>query len=143
MKLNVILDTGPLVALVDKSDRFHNWSIEIWETINLPLFTCESVISEACFLLQKTYGGKEAVISLVKAGVIQVYFVFIEEVEAVGNLMQKYKSVPMSFADACLVRMNELILGNSLLTLDSDFRIFRKNKTEIIDVIIPNKLSII
>ncbi|MGK7923528.1 MAG: type II toxin-antitoxin system VapC family toxin [Trichodesmium sp.] len=140
MKSNVILDTGPLVALVDKGDRFHNWSTEIWKTISFSLLTCESVIYEACFLLQKTYGGQEAVISLVKAGVIQISFILSEEIEAVGNLMQKYQSVPMSFADACLVRMSELILGSSLLTLDSDFRIYRKNKTEIIDVIIPDEL---
>ena len=140
MKSKVILDTSPLVALIDKGDRFHKWSTEIWKTISLPLLTCESVISEACFLLQKTYGGQEAVISLVKAGVIQISFVLSEEAEAVGNLMQKYQSIPMSFADACLVRMNELILGSSLLTLDSDFRIYRKNKTEVIDVMIPDEL---
>ncbi len=142
MKSKVILDTGPLVALVDKGDRFHNWSTAIWKTISLPLLTCESVIDEACFLLQKTYGGQEAVISLVKAGVIQISLILSEEVEAVGNLMQKYQSVPMSFVDACLVRMSELIIGSSWLTLDSYFRIYRKNKTEIIDVIIPDELQV-
>ncbi|NET26871.1 MULTISPECIES: type II toxin-antitoxin system VapC family toxin [unclassified Okeania] len=140
MKLNVILDTSPLVALIDKGDRFHNWTTEMWKTISLPLYTCEAVISETCFLLQNTYGGEDAVISLVKAGVIQISFALTEEVEAVGNLMKKYKSVPMSFADACLVRMSELIPGSSLLTLDSDFRIYRKNQTEVIDVIIPDEL---
>ncbi|MGB3514446.1 MAG: PIN domain-containing protein [Microcoleaceae cyanobacterium] len=140
MKSKVILDTSPLVALIDKGDRFHDWTTEIGKTISLPLYSCESVISEACFLLQKTYGGQDAVISLVKVGVIQISFVLSEEVEAVGNLMQKYQSVPMSFPDACLVRMSELIPGSSLLTLDSDFRIYRKNKTEIIDVIIPDEL---
>ncbi|NEO52511.1 MAG: PIN domain-containing protein [Okeania sp. SIO3B5] len=140
MKFKVILDTSPLVALIDKGDRFHNWTTEMWKTISLPLYTCEAVISETCFLLQNIYGGEEAVISLVKAGVIQISFVLTEEIEAVGNLMKKYQSVPMSFADACLVRMSELIPGSSLLTLDSDFRIYRKNQTEVIDVIIPDEL---
>ena len=109
MKSKVILDTSPLIALIDKGDRFHNWSTEIWKTISLPLLTCEYLISEACFLLQKIYGRQEAVIYLVKAGVIQVDFFFTEQVEAVGNLMQKYQSVPIYFTDTCLVRMRELI----------------------------------
>jgi len=115
------------MALIDKSDRFHHWTTEIWKTIAIPLFTCEAVISETCFLLRRTYGGQDAVINLLKAGVIQISFSLSEDLEAVGNLMEKYKSVPMSFADACLVRMSESIAGSTVLTLDRDFRIYRKN----------------
>ncbi len=140
MKSRVILDASPLVALIDKSDRFHHWTEEIWKTIAIPLFTCEAVISETFFLLRRTYGGQEAVISLLKTGVIQISFSLSEELEAVGNLMQKYKSVPMSFADACLVKMSESIAGSTMLTLDRDFRIYRKNRTEAIDVIMPSEL---
>ncbi|MEM1169177.1 MAG: hypothetical protein AAGJ08_08940 [Cyanobacteria bacterium P01_H01_bin.35] len=64
----------------------------------------------------------------------------MDEITIIRELMQKYQSVHKSFTDACLVRMSELISGSSLLTLDSDFRIYRKNKTEIIDVIIPDEL---
>ncbi len=81
-----------------------------------------------------------SVIGLVSRGYVEVPFHFMDEVTIIRELMQKYQSVPMSFADACLVRMSELIPGSSLLTLDSDFRIYWKNKTEIIDVIIPDEL---
>ena len=67
MKSKVILDASPLVALIDKSDRFHHWTAETWKTIAIPLFTCEAVISETCFLLRRTYGGQDAVINLLKA----------------------------------------------------------------------------
>ena len=78
-------------------------------------------------MLRRTYGGQDAVINLLKAGVIQISFSLSEDLEAVGNLMEKYKSVPMSFADACLVRMSESIAGSTVSTLDRDFRIYRKN----------------
>lgn len=140
MRKKVILDTGVLVAILDKSDRHYNWAVNQWANIAKPVLTCEAVISEACFILKDVYGGKDAVIGLVSRGYIEVPFRLSDEVTTVRNLMQKYQSVPMSFADACLVRMSELIPGSSLLTLDSDFRIYRKNKTEMIDIIIPDEL---
>ncbi|MGK7921828.1 MAG: type II toxin-antitoxin system VapC family toxin [Trichodesmium sp.] len=140
MRRKVILDTGVLVAILDKSDRHYNWAVKEWANIAKPVFTCEAVISEACFILKDIYGGKDAVIGLVSRGYVEVPFHFMDEATTIRELMQKYQSVPMSFADACLVRMSELIPGSSILTLDSDFRIYRKNKTEIIDVIISDEL---
>ncbi|MDY6803741.1 MAG: PIN domain-containing protein [Cyanobacteriota bacterium] len=140
MTQKIILDTGPLVAYIDKSDRFHNWAQEVLQGIPMPLFTCEAVISEACFLLRKTYGGKDAVMSLVKAGIIEVPFRFSEEVDRIDVLMKQYQSVPMSFADGCLVRMTELISGSSVLTLDRDFQIYRKNRNEAIALLISDEL---
>ena len=140
MRSKVILDTGVLVAVLDKSDRYHSWAIAQWSNIAKPVLTCEAVISEACFILRNVYGGEDAVMGLLSRGYIEVFFRLGDEVTTVRELMQKYKSVPMSFADACLVRMSELIAGSSLLTLDSDFRIYRKNRTEAIAVIIPNDL---
>ncbi len=66
MKSRVIVDASPVVALIDKSDRFHHWTTEIWKTLAIHLFTCEAVISETCFLLQRTYGGQDGVIDLLK-----------------------------------------------------------------------------
>ena len=136
----VILDTGPLVAVLDKRDRYHDWAVNQWGNIAKPVLTCEAVISEACFLLKNVYGGEDAVMGLVSNGYIEVLFRFSDDVTPVRELMQKYKSVPMSFADACLVRMSESIAGSTVLTLDTDFRIYRKNRTEAIDVIIPSEL---
>jgi predicted nucleic acid-binding protein len=140
MAQKIILDTGPLVAYLKRQDRFHNWATEVWQTIPMPLLTCEAVISEACFLLRKTYGGKETVMSLVKAGVIEFPFRFSDEVERIDELMKQYESVPMSFADGCLVRMSELISGSSVLTLDRDFQIYRKNRNEAIALLISDDL---
>ncbi len=132
-----LLDTGPLVALLNRRDDFHNWATAEWAKIEPPLLTCEAVIVEACFILRNLYPGQEAVISLVKAGVIQIAFHLDEEASSIGELLVRYQSVPMSLADACLVRMTELYANSLLLTLDSDFRIYRKKRADIIPVIMP------
>lgn len=137
MRQQVLLDTGPLVASLDRRDYFHSWVTTELTTIEPPLLTCEAVISEACFLLRNVYPGQEAVISLINARIIQIPFRLDEEASYISELLTRYQSVPMSLADACLVRMAEQYMGSNLLTLDSDFRIYRKNRSQIIPVIMP------
>ncbi|MEJ6481013.1 PIN domain-containing protein [Nostoc punctiforme UO1] len=132
-----MLDTGPLVAVINRNDKFHGWTTTQWANIEPPLLTCEAVISEACFLLRNVYGGQEAVINLVKNGVINIPFKLNEEAVIIGELVKTYQSVPMSLADACLVRMSEQYIDSFLLTFDSDFLIYRRNKNQIIPVIMP------
>lgn len=140
MRQRVIVDTGPLVAFINRREQFHNWVKAELATINQPLLTCEAVITEACFLLRNVYGGEEALISLVETGKIQLPFHLDEETVAVRELLVRYRSVPMSLADACLVRMAELSAESAVFTLDSDFRIYRKNKNQLISVIMPDDL---
>jgi uncharacterized protein len=137
MRQQVLIDTGPLVALINRRDKFHRWITGEWNKIEPPILTCEAVLVEACFLLRNIYSGQEAVISLVNTGIIQVPFHLQEEASRTGELLARYQSVPMSLADACLVRMAELHPESTLLTLDSDFRIYRKNRYDIIPAIMP------
>lgn len=137
MRRQVLLDTGPLVAFFSRRDEFHSWATAAWATIEPPLLTCEAVLVEACFLLQTLYPGQAAVISLVNTGVLQISFRLDEEAALISEMLTRYQSVPMSLADACLVRMAEQYSSSSLLTLDSDFRIYRKNKNQLIPVIMP------
>ena len=132
-----MLDTGPLVALINPRDQMHQWVTSEWSTIAKPLLTCEAVVAEACFLLQNVYRGEEGVMILIETGIIKVPFRLSEDATAIKVLQSRYKSVPMSFADACLVRMSELFSESSLLTLDSDFVIYRKNINQVIPVIRP------
>ena len=102
-----------------------------------PLFTCEPVLSEACFLLQRFTGGQEAVLELVSRGILQSDFRVISEIDPLRKLMRKFADVPMSLADACLVRMTELNSQAAVLTLDSDFRLYRRNRRQAIPVLMP------
>jgi predicted nucleic acid-binding protein len=131
------LDTGVLVALLSKADDFHQWATTTVTTVNQPLLTCEAVITEACFLLQRDSRSQQAVLSLVNKGALQIGFCLSDEVQAIEELITRYENVPMSVADACLVRMAELHPESTILTLDSDFRIYRKHRNQQILLITP------
>ena len=137
MKQQVLLDTGPLVALINRRDRFHEWVKAEWGKVQPPLLTCEAVLTEACFLLQGIYGGQEAVITFIRKGIVQISFCLKEEVNRISELLTRYRSVPMSLADACLVRMAEQHSEGIVFTLDSDFRIYQRNRNQFIPVIMP------
>jgi predicted nucleic acid-binding protein len=131
------LDTGPLVALLDARDHRHAWALTILEPIRDKLLSCEPVITEACFLLQHIPGGSKAVLDFLTRGAIRIGFDLTSEATAVAALMDRYANVPMSLADACLVRMAELYPNSRVLTLDGDFRIYRKNGRDALDSILP------
>jgi predicted nucleic acid-binding protein len=137
MRRQLLLDTGVLVALLSKADDFHQWATTTVTTVNQPLLTCEAVITEACFLLQRDSRSQQAVLSLVNKGALQIGFCLSDEVQAIEELITRYENVPMSVADACLVRMAELHPESTILTLDSDFRIYRKHRNQQILLITP------
>ena len=142
MKGNIIIDTGPLVALLNRRERYHPWIRETVGSLATPFLTCESVIAEACFFLSRVHGGEDAVLKLMESGNLTIPFQLDAEVTEVRELIQRYRSVPMSLADACLVRMAELIPGSSVLTLDSDFFVYRKHRKDAIAAIVPEDLSL-
>lgn len=133
-----ILDTGPLVAFLDGDDQHHGWAVEQFRRLAPKFVTCEAVITEACFLLHSSAIALNAVAKLIRDGHIEVPFHFSHEADAVMRLMDRYRDVPMSFTDACLVRMAEIDSKSQVLTLDRDFQIYRKNGRQIIPAILPN-----
>jgi uncharacterized protein len=136
----VLLDTGPLVAFLKRRDRYHDWARQEMAAVSPPLLTCESVLSEACFLVRHEPGGRTAVLDLVRRGLVAVAFDLGREAAAVQKLLGRYADVPMDLADACLVRLAELTSGSVLLTLDSDFGIYRMHGRQVIPVRIPSEL---
>lgn len=137
MREVVLLDTGPLVAFLNRTDRFHEWALAQWEQLRPPILTCEAVLAEACFLLRRFPGGSQAVIELLNRDVLRSPFELEEEADAVAKLLGRYAKVPMSLADACLVRMAELHGKSRVLTLDRDFTIYRKHRRHVIPTIMP------
>jgi uncharacterized protein len=133
----VLVDTGPLVAFIDRRDELHQWANSTLRNFQYPLITCEPVVTEACFLLASTYGGQTGVMALINDGALQVDFSLNDNASALNALISKYDSVPMSLADACLVRMTELKKGSSIVTFDSDFRVYRMNRNQVIPMIMP------
>ena len=137
MKGPVLLDTGPLVAFLDRREPLHAWACEQFAAIHAPMLTCEAVLSEAAWLLRRSPGGKEAVIGLIEAGVIALPFRLADEHLAVGRLLAKYRDVPMSLADACLVRMTEIFGTSFVVTIDADFSVYRKHGRLVVPIRTP------
>ena len=133
----IIADTGVIVGYLSNKDQWHKWTLSQMENLPTPFLTCEAVITEACYLMRKSPNGKQDVVQLVADGVLVIDFSLSDEVEKIQSLINKYDDVPMDFADACLVRMSELIDNSVVFTLDGDFHIYRKNGKQKIDLIIP------
>jgi predicted nucleic acid-binding protein len=137
MRRHVVLDTGPLVAFLNRRDRDHGWATAQLAEIEAPLLTCEAVLSEVCFLLRGARGGSRAVFDLLEREVVTVVFSLAKEAPAIDRLLRRYEDVPMSLADACLVRMAEQDARRSILTLDKGFRIYRKHARHVVPTILP------
>lgn len=135
MKGPVLLDTGPLVALLNRTEQGHARVKVVVDELPAPLFTVEPVLTEAVYLLRRVPGGAAAVLGLVQEGLLRVPFSLQAEAEAVAALMARYASVPMSLADACLVRLVELMPDAVVLTLDADFAVYRARKSRVIQVV--------
>jgi predicted nucleic acid-binding protein len=140
MRRRVILDTGPLVALLNVRDNYHDWAKTEFAQVEPPLLSCEAVFSEACFLLRTVQNGPEAVVNLLNRGVVEAPFCLNEEAERIKRLLVRYTSVPMSLADACLVRMAEQYAQAAFITLDNDFHIYRKHGRQVVPTIMPGVL---
>ncbi len=133
----VILDTGPLVALLDRRDPLHPWATEQAKQLRPPFLTCEAVVAETLFLLQDVHGGTTQVTGLLRDGYVRLAFHLDVQLGNVGTLLAKYHDVPMSLADACLVRMSEVHTNARVFTLDSDFKLYRRHGRQTIPLIYP------
>lgn len=135
--MTTLVDTGPLYALINRREQYHAWVVRQAAQLDAPFHTCEAVLSEAHFLLQRVHGGSSALNAMVEAGRIAVAFSYADHVERIHELMRDYADVPMSFADACLVRMAETHPAAHILTTDDDFRVYRRHRREPLDLLIP------
>ena len=133
-----IVDTGPLVALLDAGDSAHDWTVRQFQRITGPLLTCEPVVAEVLYLLRSLRPAQEKILDWIERGVLVCPFVLGEEVAHVRKLWKKYADVPMSFADACLVRMSEKHDDHCICTLDRDFTVYRRHGHEPIPLIMPS-----
>ena len=137
MKSRVIVDTGPLVALLNQKDHSHAWVVQQLQDVQPPMVTCESVLAEATYLTRQNArrarradrnGGRK----------------FFDHRHGGGRPSQRLacdgaalRPRPMSLADACLVRLAELFPQSPVLTLESDFSVYRKNGRQVIEVLRP------
>jgi len=126
VKHTILLDTGPLVALLDRRDQWHDWAVNRMKEVRLPWLTTEAVITEACFLLARLPAALKQIEAYARSGVLRLLPLTEHSLGTALALMQQYANVPMSFADASLVMHAEALRQTHLFTLDADFAIYRR-----------------
>ena len=136
MARSVLVDTGFLVALLSRRDGNHRWAAAQSQRFPPPWSTCEAVLGEAFHLLEAH--GAPALAALLRRRAVLPTFALGEDFERTLKLMEKYADVPMSLADACLVRMTEALADPVLLTTDTDFRVYRRHSRQAVPCVIPS-----
>ncbi len=132
----VLLDTGPLVALLSRNDDNHEASRRIFAACAPPLRTCEAVVAEACFLMRKVHrDGPADIVALGARGLYSIAISAEQHWIGIEALLKKYSSRPMSLADACLVRCAEIHQEARIATFDADFRIYRWGRTRKFEIL--------
>ncbi len=135
--MKIILDTGPWVALHCANDTHHHWAKLQFAQNAGPFITCEAVVAETCFLLARGGLDPSRALALVERKVVRIAMSLEEQLTAVKALFERFDSVPASLADACLIRLSELHEPSCVMTLDSDFHIYRKNGRKVIPMVEP------
>jgi predicted nucleic acid-binding protein len=130
-----ITDSSTLVALISRDDQHHGWIAAQAGSLPLPWLTCEPVLAEAFHLVGER--GAPKLRELLRRRAIILAFDLSTELETVLVLMDKYAEVPMSLADACLVRMTETLPDPVVLTTDSDFKIYRRHSRQVVPCLMP------
>jgi predicted nucleic acid-binding protein len=133
---NLLVDAGFLVALLSRRDSHHPWAVTQANQHAPPWRTCEAVLSEVFHLLGTR--GTPALSALLQRRAVLASFAFNDDIESVLKLLKKYADVPMSLADACLVRMTETLSDPLVLTTDSDFRVYRRHSRQVIPCVMSS-----
>ena len=135
MAASVLVDAGFVIALLSRRDRHHKWAVAQAPGVPPPWKTCDAVLSDTFHLLGSR--GRPALSALLRRGAVVPAFDLADELDRVLGLMQKYADVPMSLADACLVRMSETLADPLILTTDADFRIYRRHGRQVVPCMMP------
>jgi len=128
-----IADTGFLVAFLNRRDRHHDWAMRVAQDVDEPLVTCEAVLAETVFHV----GSAEHVLALLREGLAQVDFDMNSSQNRLETLAKRYADRRPDLADLCLICLSERFPTRPVITLDGDFRIYRRHQREAIPILMP------
>jgi predicted nucleic acid-binding protein len=121
----VLVDTSFIVALYNTSDRHHSRCVRVLDTLEQPTATCEAVVTESCYMLRNVRGAVRDVLATIESEALRLPFQLERSAGKVLTIFEKYRDLPASFADSCLVQMADELDTGDILTLDSDFKHYR------------------
>jgi uncharacterized protein len=133
----VLLDTGVVVALLDRSERYHSACVDTVQALSRPMVTCEAVIAEACYLLRGVRGARDAILANVAQGIFKIPLQLARVSPQIQKIFHKYQDREVGLADACLIHMATELRCGDILTLDSDFRVYRWGGNKAFKLLVP------
>lgn len=134
---SVLVDTGFLVAVYNKSDLYHAACMDAYSSLNRALATCEPVLAETLHLLRHTSGAADDILASIEAGVLEIPFDLSQSAAQVRRILNKYRDTPADLADSCLIVMADELETGDILTLDSDFAHYRWRRNRTFHMLIP------
>jgi len=133
-RMTHILDAGPLIAALNRDDRHHRWARDTIARLGPPFYSCPEAIAEAAAMT----GQPAAIVEMIQAGEIVLTFDLADQAASVLALLKKYADRSMDLADACIVRMTELVRDCRVVTVDrAGFSVYRRNGRDLIPVVAP------
>jgi uncharacterized protein len=134
--MKAIADTGFIYAFVSSDDKYHDWALALAEELSEPALTCDAVLAETAYHLRSV----QVVLELIAAGLISPDFDLLSNFKHLMELARRYADRHPDLADLCIVRMSELFPDRMVLTTDEkDFRVYRRNKRDVIPLVCPPK----
>ena len=121
----ILIDSGPLIALFDASDKYHHEAVNFIKTNKYPLVTTLASITEALHLLDFNRNAQIDFLGWVHRGAVEIHNIENNDFKRLKELTEKYRDLPMDFADSCLVYIAEKLKLNTIATIDRDFSIYR------------------
>jgi predicted nucleic acid-binding protein len=132
-----LIDTSFIVALYNRSDRRHAQCVSMLDAMKQRAVTCEAVIAESCYMLREVNGAAADILATIASGALEIRFQLSRSAGRICALLEKYRDLPASFADACLVQMADELDTGDIFTLDSDFRHYRWRRNRTFNLLIP------
>ncbi|HXC01745.1 MAG TPA: PIN domain-containing protein [Opitutaceae bacterium] len=133
--INYLVDAGPLIGLLSKSDQWHDWSLQTLTVLDEPLTTTETALAEVCHHLRNFRSALQELVVFLAEGRVKIDPVLSNYPRRVGELLAKYPQ--MDVGDATLVVLSELCPRARLITVDDDFRHYRRFRNQAVPLVIP------
>jgi uncharacterized protein len=125
----VLVDAGPLVAVLNRRDRHHQACVDALRHMRGPLLSTWMPVTEAMYLLDFSAAAQGALLEMIERSALDIVELLPEDLPAIRRLMKKYRDRPMEFADASLVQVADRLGLTDIFTLDRrDFSVYRLSR---------------
>jgi len=132
----LLVDAGPLVAILNRDDRDHQHCVDALQAFREPLLTTWMPVTEAMYLLEFSVKAQRALLEMIERGALRVLPLEVGDIPSVRSLMQKYSDLPMDFADATLVQIANREKIRKVFTLDRrDFSVYRLKRDQAFTIV--------